>query len=258
MSYNQNYSNIRSKALREAVRLCGSEKNLALKINVTQSTISKWINDPEITIPYDLALKIEKIIKINITRLMPHQQEINAYLKEREFAMSLLTEITTDKIITTNSVSLPFLQPNRFIIMGTDGILISGLQILNNHSEKTIPALILDLAAILSKELSLENIIHKLSISERVAIGLRLEQLIGNRQGQKNTKNNPINQQISDIYYQIIGRTDAFVANVIQLSKNTYIRAKQVYLSYNEHLINAVDNKIMSINKAREQLKLSI
>ena len=84
MSYNQNYSNIRSKALLEAVRLCGSEKNLALKINVTQSTISKWINDPEITIPYDLALKIEKITKINITRLMPHQQEINAYLKENQ------------------------------------------------------------------------------------------------------------------------------------------------------------------------------
>jgi plasmid maintenance system antidote protein VapI len=242
----------------EAVRLYGSEKNLALKLNITQSTISKWIKDPKITIPYELALKIEQVTGISIERLIPNQPAINAYLKERTFTTLLLRKIATNKIITTNSVSLPFLQPNRFIIMGTDGILISGLQILNNHSEKTIPALILDLAAILSKELSLENIIHKLSISERVAIGLRLEQLIGNRQGQKNTKNNPINQQISGIYYQIIGRTDVFVANIIQLSKNTYIRAKQVYLSYNEHLINAVDNKIMPINKAREQLKLSI
>ena len=253
MNYKQHYINIRAVALMEAVRLYGSEKNLALKLNITQSTISKWIKDPTITIPYELALKIEQVTGISIERLIPNQPAINAYLKERTFTTLLLRKIATNKIITTNSVSLPFLQPNRFIIIGTDGVLISGLKMLNNYREKTIPALVLDLAAIISKTLSLENLIHKLLISERIAIALRLEQLIDSRQGQKNS--NHSSNKFSGSY-QITGTTITFIANIMQLSSTTYIRAKQVYLSYNKYLIKAVDSKAISINKAKEQLKI--
>ena len=92
----------------------------------------------------------------------------------------MLREIPKKAIITTNSVSLPFSQPDRFVIIGTDAVLISGLAILNTHSGNTIKAL--DLISLITEKRSLsKDLLHnKLLTSERAAIGLRLEQLIDN------------------------------------------------------------------------------
>ena len=256
MLYADNDHTTRTTALHEAVRLSGSATNLCLEIKIKSSSLSKWISHPAINIAYDLALMIEKKIGIGIERLMPHKKELNTYLEERILNSCMLREIPKNVIITTNSISLQFLQSNRFIIIGTDGVLISGLEMFNNHSGDKIRALILNLISIINKTRSLEAILYKLSISERIAIGLRLEQLIGNRQGQRAT-NNTINSEHKDIWYQVNGRTAAYIATLIGFSKDTYIRGKQVYLSKDQELINAVDNKIMSINKAAKLIRLN-
>lgn len=238
----KNPHNSRTKALLHAAKLCGSQKNLGLKLKVKQSTINKWINNPEIAIPYDLLLLIEKFTKIGITRLVPELKEVNSYVKERAVTTFNLLDIPKSAIITSGSLSLPFLQPNRNIIIGTDGVLISGLATLNLTVASKVPALVLDLIAIIKKHQTLDDIINQLLISERIAISLRLAQIIGNRQGQKNDQ-------------QIIGRTDNFVANISHFSKNTYIRGKQVYLSHNEQLIDAINNKQMEIATAIRLVK---
>ena len=176
MIYTNNYNDVRTTALLEAINLCDGEKNLGLAIKVNHSTIDAWLKDPSIIIDPAIALKIEQATGVTIERLMPSDKKINHTNKKICF---MLREIPKNIIITINSVSLPFSQPDRFVIIGTDAVLISGLAILNTHSENTIKVLILDLISLLSETRYLsENLLEKLLISERVAIGLRLEQLV--------------------------------------------------------------------------------
>lgn len=238
MFYVKNDDERRTSALLEAAKLCGSQKNLGLKIKVKQSTINKWINNPHIKIPYEIALLIEKFTNISINDLVPHQKEVNTYIESRAYNTLNLLDIAKSAISTSNSLSLPFLQPNRFIITGTDGVLIAGLAILQRSVASTVPALVLDLISIIKKYQSIDGIINQLLISERIAIALRLEQIIGSRRGQ-------INQD-----KKIIGRTATFAANISNFSKNTYIRGKQIYLSHSEQLINAIDYNQISISAA--------
>lgn len=253
MLYNESDFVIRTKALQEAIRLCGSAIKLSMLIKITPSFLSKLLHDSSTNISYDLAFTIEKELGISIERLMPDKKELNSYVEKRMFSRLMLREFSKNVIITTNSPSLTFLQDNRFIIIGTDGVLISGLAILNDYSGDKIKALPLDLVSIINKFTSLEWLLHKLLISERIAIGLRLEQLIGNRQGQRNT-NNQSNTKYYDIRYEIYGRTDMYIARIIGFSKDTYIRGKLVYLSNNQKLINAIDNKTISIGKAVQSI----
>ncbi|MGI9215162.1 MAG: hypothetical protein ACR2HS_05940, partial [Gammaproteobacteria bacterium] len=69
-------------------------------------------------------------------------------------------------------------------------------------------------------------------------------------------KKNKINLKNSSVCDQLIGRTDAHTAKIIGFSKDTYIRGKQIYLSGNQELINAVDNKTMTIFKAAKLIAL--
>lgn len=179
MLYNNNDHAIRTQALLEAINLCGGEKNLGLAIKVNHSTISAWIKDPLMIIDNDIALKIEQATGVTIERLIPCKKNVNHNKKKICF---MLREIPKNIIITINSVSLPFSQPDRFVIIGTDAVLISGLAILNAHSGNTIKALVLDLISLITDKryLSKELLHNKLLISERTAIGLRLEQLINN------------------------------------------------------------------------------
>ena len=150
---------------------------------------------------------------------MPDKKEINAYLKERMLKTLMLQKIYKSIIITTGSISLPFLQSNRFIIIGTDGMLISVLAILNAHSEGQVKDLVLDLTSLITEKRSIALLLHRLFITERIAIGLRIEQLIGNLQGGKTTKNTAI-QEISGIYYQLTGRTAMHAAKIIGIKKS--------------------------------------
>lgn len=174
MIYDNDY--IRTTALQEAINLYDGEKNLGLAIQVNPSTIDTWLKHPATIIDLSTALKIEEATGVTIERLIPCNQEINRSTKKLDF---MLREISKNIIITINSVSLPFSQPDRPVIIGTDAMLISGLAILNAHPAHTIKVLILDLISLLSKKRYLsKNLINKLLISERIAIGLRLEQLI--------------------------------------------------------------------------------
>ena len=153
----------------------------------------------------------------------------------------MLKEIFINTIITTNSVSLPFSKPNRPVIIGSDLVLISGLATLHSHVGAKIKALVVDVT--LTENKFMVALCHKLLISERIAIGLRLEQLLQEQITITNKHN-------TNIGYQAIDTFAADVAKIIGFNKYKYIRAKKIYLSKNKELINAVDDQTRSINKA--------
>ena len=251
---------IRKTAWLEAARFFGSERKLGLFLGVEQSTISKWIHDPKIPIPYDKALAVEEIIgHISIERLLPNHP-INKYLDKRVCTNELM-EVLIDKIVITDLPYLSFQQPDRNIIIDADGILISGLvelQAYKKAKKAKIKVVILEV-----KELLLgTNIIksNQFIVTELVGIGLRLQQLLGNRQGQRNDLNlkaltGKINDnnllQANNIGYAIIGRTDHKIASILGFSsKDSYIRAKKVYLNGSKELIQALIVKHVPIGRA--------
>ena len=249
---------IRKTAWLEAARFFGSERKLGLFLGVDQSTISKWIHDPKIPIPYDKALAVEEIIgHISIERLLPNHP-INKYLYKRVGTNELL-EVLIDKIVITDLPYLSFKQPDRTIIIDADGILISGLvelQAYKKAKKAKIKVVILEV-----KELLLgTNIIksNQFIVTELVAIGLRLQQLLGNRQGRRNDLNLKASTgkdnnllQANNIGYAIIGRTDHKIASILGFSsKDSYIRAKKVYLNGSKKLIQALIAKHVPIGRA--------
>ena len=76
-----------------------------------------------------------------------------------------------------------------------------------------------------------------------------LEKLIGKLNGNKSTKKNKIKLKNSSVCDQLIGRTDALIAKIIEFIKYTYISLKQIYLFADQDLINTIDNKIITIIK---------
>lgn len=180
------YDKIRTLALLEAVSFCGGEEILGTKIKVERSVINQWINQPNIEIPYNKALLITDVTGINVERLLINKTKINKYPREIVDTNKLmLRDVLVNGIIIVDLPYLPYPKPDRHIIIGTDCILISGLVELKASKEaqqEKIKAIILDLEAAILGISTIKNIINTLLISERVAIGLRLEQLLENRQ----------------------------------------------------------------------------
>jgi DNA-binding transcriptional regulator YdaS (Cro superfamily) len=262
------YDKIRKAAWLEAVRFFGSEKELGIFLEVEQSAISKWINKPKRSIPYDKALAVEQKTRISIDRLSPNNP-INKYLNERGSANKLiLSEMLIDQILITDLPYLTFHKPDHHIIISTNGMLISGsveLQAYKATKINKIKVIILDLEGLLLGVNSIKDILSKFTTTELIAIGCSLEKLLENRQGQRNdlslkqskTQINSNNLgSLSTIWYEVTGRTDNKIAKILGLSKGSYLRAKQVYLNGSEELINALDDKQISIARAATIAKL--
>ena len=259
---------IRKAAWLEAVRFFGSERKLGIFLGVGQSTISKWIHDPKMPIPYDKALAVEEVTgHISIERLLPNHP-INKYLDKRVCTNELM-EVLIDKIVITDLPYLSFQQPDRNIIIDADGILISGLvelQAYKKAKKAKIKVIMLEVKELLSGTNIIKNISNQFIVTELVAIGLRLQQLLGNRQGRRNDLNlkastGKINDnnllQAGSIGYAIIGRTDDKIASILGFSsQDSYIRAKKVYLNGSKELIQALIAKHVPIGRAAVIAKL--
>lgn len=258
----QNSCEQRTMALHQAVRVCGSIGVLGMKIHVERSVINKWINQPNRTIPYNKAILIEKVTGVSVERILPDEKEVNEYYRKGGAINTLiLRDILINKIIITDLPCLSYPRSDRHIIIDVNGVLISGLVELKAYKKvKTdqIQVVILDLESLILGIYQIKDLSNKFLISERVAIGLRLEKLLGNRQGQRNDlelklsniKTNEKLFKFAGLGYKIRGRTEEKIAAVIGFSKDSYRRAKQIYLHGSEELIQALDRNHISIKKA--------
>ena len=264
ISHTQNSHEIRTVALLRAVRFCGSMKSLGNKIKTERSVINKWINYPTRKIPYNKAILIEKITGITVENLLPEEQEANEYFRKGAADKLVLRYILINNILINDLTHPNYKKSNNQIIIGTDCVLISGLTELNKYKAaklNQVPALIIDLEGLFLGKILLKDISNNLLISERIAIGLRLEQLVGNRQGQRNDlvfKNKANNSlQLSGICCEVNGRSDDKIANIIDFSTRSYNRAKKVYLHSLPEVIAELDQKNISIFGAFYNSKLA-
>lgn len=263
----ENKIEIRHRALLEAVRFCGGVTAYSQQIKVNRSRASNWINQPEIEIPYEYVVLTEDITRVSVERLSPFTEAANKLVRRlRSNDVMLPVSILLSEVLMGDHFYLKWQRPDRPILIGTDGVLISGLiqiEKLRALGIKKTQAIIIDLEALLLETRCIQDMNLKLFISEQVAIGLRMEKMLGNRKGQKNNRKN-INLSDKNVDKNFashsigdkVGRVDSYIARLMDIGKGTYHRAREVYLKGNLELISAMDLKEISIAKAAKKIEM--
>jgi len=277
---------IRHRALLEVIRFFGSVSACAKALQVSRARVSNWLNKIRIRIPYEYVLLMEHLTQVSIERLSPFTEKTNKAIRSQQNKEKIL-EQSIEKIIVEQPIPCGCCQQSHPILVGTDGVLIRclfQLEAYKKMGKSKIPVTIIDVGSLLLGVRTIEEIPVQFLTSDRVAIGLRLEQLIGNRQGQRTDLNkkakihknsSELRPKWDEVKYEkeildslpipsracnaVNGRrTENRVAKLVTLnSKNTYHRAKQVYLQGDEALIQALDRDEISINKAAQLVQLS-
>lgn len=250
--------NQRSRLLLQAVRLIGGQEILARLIEVKQSTLSKWISNPDRRIPYDKALLIEQYTGIRVELLCQKATRTNRYLRENYVLTKLaLHPIVRKEIVINEPFCEPHLETDRPIIIGNDGVLISGRETFNvQQRPKTdhLRVAVLDLEALWAEHYSLEYI--KLLYTERFAISFRIDQLLGNQQGQRNDlkRSNQNSKESFELCLscdEVQERKDEKLARVSGFtSKDAYHRIKQVCCHGIPELLKALNHYQLSVSAA--------
>ncbi len=256
---------MRRRALLEAIRFCGGVTAYSKCLKISDTRAGNWVNRPEIEVPYEYAVLTEDITQVSIERLSPFTEAANKVirrLRAKETPPPINVELS--EIYIGEQPYQKSQDPNRPIIVGTDGVLISGLMQIEMYRAaraKKVGVMRLDLEVLLIEKRSIQEMKVDLLISERVAIGIRLEQLLGNHQGQRNDiKHRKNSIDASGIQPcrkcdEVKGGKGGNIAHVVGLpSRDAYYRAKLVYLSGNSELINLLDQKRISISMAAKKV----
>ncbi len=258
----KNKQKVRHRALLEAVRLCGGVTSFSKLLKVSRSRASNWCNRPEIEIPYEYVVLIEHLTHVSIERLSPFTEAANEVIRQQRSInnKSMLINIELNEVLIKDHAYLRYLKRDRPMMIGTDRALISGLMQFENHKAsgiRKVSVLVLDIESLLLEKRTIQDMKLDLLISEEVEIGLRLEHLLGNRQGQRNDLNGfpPKNSMtFLPMWEEFQGRRDVKISKTMGYSTNTYYRAKQIYLQGSIELIDAVDRKEISIFAAGQKI----
>ncbi len=268
--HTQDKYQIRHQALLEAIRFCGGVTTFSKLLNVFRTRVSNWLNQSETNIPYEYVLLIEELTQVSIERLSPFTESINKMVRRWQTKGKVRSvEVLIDAITIKEPLYGGVSEEAHSIIIGTDGVLISGLSELRDYesvAKQRVSVTIVDLDSLLLEFRTIEDINIDLLTSERVAIGLRLGKLLRNYQSrrsdfgqqsqifQKSVESSPSLCRICD---KVKSRNDAKIAKLIGfMSKDTYYRAKKVYLQGGVDLISALDRKEISIGMAAKIAKL--
>lgn len=132
------------------------------------------------------------------------------------------------------------------------------LQACKNLGLKTIPVRIFDIAAddpIAALRMEREENEHRmdLSVSEKIEIAKRIEEVLGNRRGQRTDLQPP--QNIGEVNSPKDKESSAIAAKAVDMNRETYRQAKTVVDSGQQNIIQAMDSGVKSINAAYREVK---
>lgn len=246
--------------LEKAIKIAGGVTALSILLGVERERVSKWRNE-EVEIPYQRRIKIAKKTGVNLDTLSPDTLEENE--AHKRYNKREIIEVPIKSINVLPNPLRDCMTDDRPIIIDTDCMLITGLAKFNAYKEaqvKRIPVIIFDFESSFLTTEPIFDIDTYFLFHERVAICLRLEQLLGNRQGQRNDllssqktdeENDKNSTSLRPILDEVKGRKDKKIAKLMKFcSKSTYHNAKQVFSQGSLPLINQLDQRIISIHKA--------
>ena len=247
------------QALRLAVRSFGSVQALCDAVNkmlkpsekkLTRECLNHWKNRHQ-KITYSFAMIISKLTGIPISQLAPFYQASNELIAKKQGP----SHWPVEKIVLPDQFYDPIQRINGFIVIDSEGVLISGSHTLKAYqaqANKNIPVVVVDLKSLMkfldyaidckiSKPFSLLDFDFVFSVSQKSAISLAFDRLLKNQHS-----------------YPIDFRTDPIIAKVLGFdSTESLILAKKIYLKAPTYLIEAVDCAEISIKDAGNILEKS-
>ncbi|MGC1854466.1 MAG: YdaS family helix-turn-helix protein [Candidatus Aquirickettsiella sp.] len=274
--------------LDKAIYSLGSVKLMARKLGIHREHIYAWIKGVS-KIPLEYALQIEYLTggEINWKDLVPFHmvqrlKHLTLQLPKFDLPPCELVYISIERIkckndtlpITEQDESIP-LYKQRPICCDQENRLIFGEKIFylyQCHAKKTIPSWRISLVDLANGHYSSELFVKNFLISERVAIGMALEKILGKRQGYrsdlkklkegtalgkkmdsmlKTTRKSSLMNKAAQVTQKKSISLRQLIANRLGFGSHfTYQNAKKIKLNASTELIAQVDQRKISISKA--------
>ncbi|MES2142504.1 MAG: Cro/CI family transcriptional regulator [Pseudomonadota bacterium] len=266
--------------LDKAIYSLGSVKRMAKKLGVHREHIYAWSKGLS-KIPLEYALQIEYLTGGEITwkDLVPfHIAQRLKHLTLRlpkvdlppceliYVALERIKSASLETFIDKLDKSTP-LHKQRPICLDEENRMIFGEKIFylyQCHAKKTIPAWRISLANLTDGHYSSELFVKNFLISERVAIGMALENFLGSRQGYRSDLLEKVKKLTTKMLRKVpLKNIDAQVRREKRMplrrlvadrlgfgSHFTYQNAKKIKLYASGELIDQVDQQKISISKA--------
>lgn len=254
----------------KAIKYFGSQTELAKVVGVTKQAVSLWLNR-EHEIPYlraariviasegyirfdDLVQEFTKTQKIlyqanlytNFPAIFSHINDI-----DQNYSRCSLYQ---DKIPIFNNPEN--YAKSRPILIDTDNRLITCICRLRAHQQAGHQKILvhpIHLKNVLRGAVSIDHLLSQFPISEKISIGFALEHALGNRQGKRN------DLQLQYISPEVASgvQTRSIVAKIIGFKNHfLYVQAKFVLQKGVKELIQALDQQLVSISKAKKIAEL--
>ncbi len=271
--------------LDKAICSIGSVKHLAKKLGIHREHVYAWIKGVS-KIPLEYALQIEYLTggEIPWKDLVPFhivQRLKHLTLRLPKFdlppcelvyvAIERITTTTKDTDLISDEDKLIPVYKHRSICVDEQNKLIFGEKIFYLYkfqAKKTVPAWRISLADLANGHYNSELFVKNFLISERVDIGIALEKFLGSRQGyrtdlaklknsidlrKKASKAMRLVNKAAQVSLQKRMPLRQLVAERLGFGSHfTYQNAKRIKLLGNIELIEKVDQKIISISKAKK------
>lgn len=260
----------------KAIKYFGSQGKLAKVLGVTQQAVNHWLNCEQ-EIPLKQMLRIlmvcEGYVTLNDFVTEPDRlQEMHKML----YLINLYDHFPAIKISIHNiqvnqsfcsiyqDKNFLFDNPEQFatarpLLVDTNNHLITCICRLRAHQQagnKKILVHPIHLQEVLQGKISLNNLLMQFPISEKISIGMALEQTLGNRQGQRNDL--PQLQHISTEVTRGV-QTRTITAKLIGFKNHfLYVEAKFVMQKGIAELIQAMDSQLLTISKAKKIAELPV
>ncbi len=274
--------------LLRAIKILGSRQEIIKMLGITRQRLNAWLNG-NVAMGYEYALALEHLTcgQVTATELVPEKIHVLKKLKinfnhpltcliRKQVPISSIkiSECSNKQLNDIENLTADIKKHGLFrpIVMDANNALIFGNRRLLAHKfleKNTIAALVLSLDMLLKDEDAGYELKRYFTLSELVAIGTALENMLGKRQGQRNDlslrpqsdkvstkqQNNLSHRQNLD---QVKGRTDTLLAHLLKFgNKGTYRQAKKVVQTGIRQLITAMDEEKVSISAAAEIAVLS-
>jgi len=248
----------------KAVKYFGSQKNLASALCVSQQAVNHWLNRSK-KVPYLQALKIDIYTegKIRIEDLNDEEKELTFLLKQKFSQKVPVVYLPLEKIVIGDkqcpiypdfqTPHLVTVLPNQMlpILVSDDNQLIAcecRLRIYRSIDCK-VKVYRLNAKNMLKTSANVENLLKDFPISERVAVGMFVEQELGNRRGRRT------DLELPDNYPEVTAgnETREIAARLAGFgSEYSYRQVKELLKYAIPELIKAMDDRLITVSKASQ------
>jgi DNA-binding transcriptional regulator YdaS (Cro superfamily) len=258
------------ESLLKAVQYFGSQRKLAVALNVTQPTVNHWINRSK-KIPYLQALKISLYTNGNIRMedLCDEEKELTFLLKHAAFLkgapvayLPLKEIIKGDKQCpiyrdfqeTTASIASAPVSERPVLVSSNNQLIACECRLRSYKSfNSKVKVFRLNTLEILKNGSNIDSLLCDFPMSERVEVGLFIEKELGNRRGKRT------DLKLPDNYPEVVSNNETreWAAMIAGFgSEFSYRQAKEILKNGIPELIKSVDDGLLAISKGRQIVRL--